>query len=88
MRWENQWAVLKVIDNGSGVSSEILERLNDPFGRPFSGGNSTGYGTRLCHRVTQLHQGSMKFHSDGPGTGLTVEVRLPLAGRENEAYAC
>lgn len=84
---ENQWAVLKVIDKGSGVSSEILERLNDPFGRPFSGGNSTGYGTRLCHRVTQLHQGSMKFHSDGPGTGLTVEVRLPLAGRENEVYA-
>ena len=78
IRQEHGWAVLEVTDHGAdGVSSAIVERLNDRMGKPFSGAQSTGYGTRLCHRVMWLHQGSIKFRP--AGLGLTVEVRLPLA---------
>jgi len=85
IRQEHGWAVLEVTDHGSGgVSSTILERLNDPMGKPFSGAQSTGYGTRLCHRVMRLHQGSIRFRS--AGLGLTVEVRLPLADVGDQGY--
>lgn len=78
IRQEHGWAVLEVTDHGGdGVSSAIVERLNARMGKPFSGAQSTGYGTRLCHRVMGLHQGSIRFRP--AGLGLTVEVRLPLA---------
>lgn len=81
IRQERGSAVLEITDHGSGdVSSATLERLNDAMGKPFSGGNSTGYGTRHCHQIVRLHQGSLQFRH--APRGVTAEIRLPLADEE------
>jgi hypothetical protein len=79
VRQEENDAVLEIINEvyDRVLSPAILAQLNDPKGKPFSGRKSTGYGTRLCYRIVQLHQGSLEYHNTG--MGLSAEIRLPLA---------
>jgi signal transduction histidine kinase len=79
VRQEENDAVLEIINEvyDRVLSPAILAQLNDPKGKPFSGRKSTGYGTRLCDRIVQLHQGSLEYHNTG--MGLSAEIRLPLA---------
>lgn len=72
-------AFVTITDNGAGASGNIVRKLNDVGGRPFSALKSTGYGTRLCQRIVHLHGGSITFSSPGTQLGMTVEIRLPLA---------
>jgi PAS domain S-box-containing protein len=80
---EGKEAVLRVMDNGVGISPELLPRIFDMFVQ----GERTldrsqgglGVGLTLARRLVGLHQGSVSAMSDGPGRGSTFEVRLPYA---------
>lgn len=65
-------------DNGKAVSPNIIELLNDPNAKPFSSTGSTGYGTRLCHRIVKAHGGSLTFAPGPAHIGLKVEIHIPL----------
>ena len=78
LRLEGDQAVIEVRDNGVGADRQTLERLNDHNSSPFSKNNSTGYGSKFCHRIVRLHHGSIHYHSDGMDAGLTVTVTLPI----------
>jgi signal transduction histidine kinase len=75
-------AVLRVTDNGIGVDPDSLPRVFEMFsqvGRPLDRpSNGLGIGLALVRTLVELHGGSVEAHSDGPGTGTQLTVRLPL----------
>jgi two-component system CheB/CheR fusion protein len=75
------FAELRVADDGIGLAD--ARRLFEPLGRAAQGpGNEKGglgLGLAIVKGLAELHGGSVSAHSDGPGRGCEVTVRLPLA---------
>lgn len=69
-------AVVRVIDQGPGLSPEARQHLFDPFFTTKPKG--TGLGLALCHRIVGDHRGSIEI-SDAEQGGCAVTVLLPLA---------
>jgi len=76
--------VLRVEDDGVGLSPELLPRIFHLFMRAdrgpagFQGG--IGVGLTLVRRLVELHGGSVEGRSEGPGRGSEFVVRLPAPG--------
>ncbi|MBX2893780.1 MAG: HAMP domain-containing protein [Saprospiraceae bacterium] len=67
-------------DNGAGITPEEQEMIFTPFYRGSNTQSSVkgyGIGLSLCHRIVQLHQGSIKVQS-APGKGSRFELIFPL----------
>lgn len=72
-------AYIAIIDNGEGISCNILEDLNNPTATPRTTKKmGTGYGIRFSQRCTRLHGGEIRIKSKGTGTGTCVDIRLPM----------
>jgi len=74
--------MIKVADNGIGISPELLPRVFELFvqasrtlDRAHGG---LGIGLTIVHRLVNLHGGSIEARSDGLGTGTEFIVRLPI----------
>lgn len=67
-------AIFQVIDNGSGFTDEIKEKLGTPFFTTKETG--TGLGLTVCLRIVQSLGGEMELDSE-PSRGTTVTVSLP-----------
>ena len=78
---EGDNTVVQVKDQGPGLSPEDNTRLFGRFQRlsakPTGGENSTGPGPSIVKRIVELHQGSIKAESAGPGRGTTFIMTLP-----------
>ena len=78
---EGSRGVLRVMDQGDGISAEHLPRVTERFYRVDparsreSGG--TGLGLAIVKHIVERHRGTLDIRSR-PGTGTTVEVRLPM----------
>jgi signal transduction histidine kinase/CheY-like chemotaxis protein len=74
-------AQLTVSDNGAGMDPELCERVFEPFyqaPQPLVRHSGLGLGLAIVRRIVELHGGSVRAHSDGPGQGSRFEIRLPL----------
>jgi signal transduction histidine kinase len=71
-------AELTFRDTGCGMSPEVLENLFEPFFTRNRTGKGTGLGLSISHRIITQHGGEIEAASDGPGTGSTFIVRLPI----------
>lgn len=73
--------VIRVADEGAGLSPEDLGRLFGRFQRlsakPTAGESSTGLGLSIVKRIIDMHGGKVTADSDGPGRGATFTVVLP-----------
>lgn len=81
---ENDRAVVRVSDTGTGMTEEVRQRCLEPF---FSTKNDkgTGLGLAMVYGIIQRHNGLLEFDSL-PGHGTTFVIRLPFAvAVENEA---
>ena len=87
LRTEENNAVIRIKDNGIGISPELLPRLFTPFTQAdnsldrSSGG--LGLGLSIVKGIMDLHEGSVKAYSKGLGKGSTFEIRLPLTTEGN-----
>lgn len=79
---EGERAVLRVRDNGPGVSPEIRERIFDPFFTTRRPGEGTGLGLAIAFDIVREHRGSLELET--PGTGACFAVRLPLSPESPE----
>jgi signal transduction histidine kinase len=75
-------AVIKVTDTGIGIAPELLPTIFELFTQGHARGERTegglGIGLALIRRLTEMHGGTVIAHSDGPGRGTEVTVRLPV----------
>ena len=73
--------VIRVTDQGAGLSPEDLGRLFGRFQRlsakPTAGESSTGLGLSIVKRIIDMHGGHVTAQSPGPGQGATFTVTLP-----------
>jgi signal transduction histidine kinase len=81
---EGDEVVVRVKDTGVGIPPEMLERIFDMFMQVDRSLSSTaqwglGIGLTLVRRLVEMHGGSVRALSAGPGQGSEFVVRLPLA---------
>jgi signal transduction histidine kinase len=78
---ENRRLLVKVWDNGMGVSPKNLSRVFDPFFTTRDVGDGIGLGLSICHTIIMNHQGKITIDSrEGEWTEVTFD--LPLAEEE------
>jgi two-component system, sporulation sensor kinase B len=71
---ENQFVVIKVIDQGCGMSEEEVKSLGTPFYSLKSKG--TGLGMMVCFNIVEKYKGTIKFQTS-KGQGTTVTIGFP-----------
>jgi K+-sensing histidine kinase KdpD len=75
-------AKLEIVDHGPGVAAEQRERLFEPFQRLGDRGDGgVGLGLSVARGFVEAMGGAMVADQTAGG-GLTMRIRLPLAGRE------
>lgn len=84
-------AVVAVTDNGVGIPRHALEQVFEMFSQvklqqPRAGGG-LGIGLALVRAIVQMHGGTIRAASAGPGLGSTFTVRLPLSTRASAGAA-
>ena len=68
---------IAVADEGTGMSSEVLQRIKDPFYTTKRESGGTGLGLAIAERIVEDHGGRIQFVSQ-PGRGTTAEVWIPI----------
>ena len=82
VRSDGETATVRVTDQGIGIRAEDVDRLFRPFSRLADGAklDGTGLGLYISQGIVVAHGGRISVESQGPGTGTTFTVRLPLSG--------
>jgi two-component system nitrogen regulation sensor histidine kinase NtrY len=67
----NGRAVIKVADNGAGMSPEVMENIFIPFFSTKK--NGSGIGLSLCKQILLLHKGNIQVQSvEGTGSAFSL----------------
>jgi signal transduction histidine kinase len=72
--------MLTVRDNGRGMSSEVLDKVFQPFfsDRRSQGGEGIGLGMSITQAIVERHGGTLTAASAGVGQGSAFTLRLPV----------
>ncbi len=76
---DRKHAVLRIADEGSGIPSEIRDKIFDLYFTTKSEGS--GIGLAMTYRIVQLHHGSIEVESE-LNQGTEFVLRFPLAAAE------
>jgi signal transduction histidine kinase/DNA-binding response OmpR family regulator len=76
-------AVVRVIDNGSGIAPDMLPSVFDLFSQERQNSERSqgglGLGLAIVRSLVRAHGGSVRAESEGKGRGAAFTVRLPAA---------
>lgn len=76
---KNKEIIIKVIDEGFGMSEEQVQALGTPFYSLKSKG--TGLGLMICFNIVEKYKGTIRFQSAvNQGTTVTVQFPMYLSG--------
>jgi polar amino acid transport system substrate-binding protein len=73
--------VLKIKDEGEGMSHEVLQRIKDPFFTTNRESGGTGLGLAISDKIITDHGGAMVFDSV-LGQGTSVMLFLPASSKQ------
>lgn len=77
--------IIAVKDTGIGIPTDELDRIFDMFRQSKEGHSRSagglGIGLTLVKRLTEMHGGTVKARSEGPGKGSEFVVTLPVLDR-------
>jgi two-component system NtrC family sensor kinase len=77
-RVEDGHAIAEVADTGSGIPSEHLSRIYDPFFSTKAIGKGTGLGLSITYGIVREHDGTLTCES-AVGQGTRFTLTLPMA---------
>jgi two-component system NtrC family sensor kinase len=69
--------VISVIDTGSGIPSELRDRVLEPFFTTKPVGQGTGLGLSIAYSIVKKHEGQLEL-VEAPGGGTAAIISLPL----------
>ncbi|MBS1142227.1 MAG: histidine kinase [Proteobacteria bacterium] len=72
-----QWVTAKVIDDGSGISKEVLPHVFEERFTTKGQGRGSGLGLSVCRSLIMRAGGRIEIKSE-EGVGTEVEIRLPV----------
>ena len=81
---ENGTVWVEVIDTGSGIAPENLQRIFEPFFTTKPVGKGTGLGLSLSYGIVQKHGGRIEVSSE-LGKGTAFRVMLPVQHESNNS---
>jgi signal transduction histidine kinase len=78
----------RVIDTGSGIDKDTLQKIFEPFFTTKNMGKGTGLGLSVSYGIVKMHSGDIQVESnddpaEGP-TGTAFTVKLPRMKAEEE----
>ncbi|HBY78430.1 MAG TPA: PAS domain-containing protein, partial [Cyanobacteria bacterium UBA11148] len=80
---DNHDVVIRIRDNGSGMTPSVVERLFEPFFTTKPVGKGTGLGLSISHQIiVEKHGGILNCHSEG-GQGTEFWIQIPLKQNSN-----
>jgi signal transduction histidine kinase len=77
---EEGWAVIEVIDNGTGIEPDRMNRVFEPFFTTKNVSEGTGLGLSICRSIIRDAGGTIEAQSE-LDRGTTFVVRLPASTR-------
>jgi signal transduction histidine kinase len=82
------WAVIKISDNGPGMTEDVRTRIFEPFFTTKPSGKGTGLGLFISHQiVVEKHNGKLKCRcAPGQGTEFMIEIPIQEQGRTTEIH--
>ena len=78
------WAVIEVIDNGTGIEPGRVSRVFEPFFTTKGVSEGTGLGLSICRNIVRDAGGTIEVESK-LDRGTTLVVRLPASTRDELA---
>ncbi|MHB8881618.1 MAG: PAS domain-containing sensor histidine kinase [Thermodesulfovibrionales bacterium] len=80
-RTRDDFAEVRIIDNGPGIPVQILPMIFDPFFTTKPVGEGVGLGLSICSGIIRDHGGTIQADSEPGGTTI-FSFRLPLVSNE------
>lgn len=79
---EGDYVVLRVVDDGTGMTAEEVERVFEPFySKKEMGKSGTGLGMAVVWGTVKDHGGHIQIHSE-PGKGTEITILFPITRKE------
>ena len=72
----NNKAVISISDTGTGISSEIKDKIFNPL-FTYGKNNGTGLGLSIVKKIVEAHKGKIEIESK-EGEGTTFYISLPV----------
>lgn len=67
---------IHVIDQGTGIKAEIMDKIFDPFFTTKTEGTGSGLGLSISHGIVERHGGELVIYNN-LDCGITAVIRLP-----------
>ena len=80
-RLDGDYEVIRIEDTGTGIDSEHLEKIFEPYFTTKASG--TGLGLTVVYKVIKEHKGDI-FVSSEPGKGTVFTIKLPVPSTERK----
>ncbi|MBE9127851.1 MULTISPECIES: PAS domain-containing sensor histidine kinase [unclassified Coleofasciculus] len=78
--------VIRIADNGPGMSQEVCRRLFEPFFTTKLVGKGTGLGLSISYQIiVENHNGQLTYQSE-PGKGSEFSIALPIRQLRTRSY--
>lgn len=81
-----EYVVVRVSDDGPGISADIQTRIFEPFFTTKDVGKGTGLGLSMVYGVVRQSHGFI-FLDSAPGSGATFHIYLPVIDQDEDLVA-